>query len=338
MRDLRPDIVHAHHYTVFGVEMFSIIKRVVPDCRIVLTLHEYLAICHNHGQMVKTGSHRLCRQATPIDCAKCFPEFAPRDFFLRQLYEQKFLRDVDVFVSPSSFLARRYTAWGLPENRMQVLENMPPQGIESSPPPARRQSAGRDIHVGFFGQMSPLKGIDVLIEAAGALEKAGTVNLVIHIYGDYSNQPMAFQARVTEALTEAGANVHYHGPYDNADVISLMRDVDAVVVPSIWWENAPVVIEEAMMARRPVICSDIGGMAEKIRPGLDGFHFSAGRSCSLARVLQDLAERPTLLEELAVTLRRPWTSDRALRAHLDLYAGLRSGTVLLNSENRRVYA
>ena len=51
-----------------------------------------------------------------------------------------------------------------------------------------------------------------------------------------------------------------------------MAEVDWVVVPSIWWENAPLVIQEAFRHRRPVICGDIGGMAEMVRDGVDGLH------------------------------------------------------------------
>jgi glycosyltransferase involved in cell wall biosynthesis len=98
--------------------------------------------------------------------------------------------------------------------------------------------------------------------------------------------------------------------------------VDAVIVPSIWWENSPVVIQEALQAGRPVICSNIGGMAEKVRPGLDGLHFAAGQPRSLARLLQSIANRPEMLDEIAATIRPPWTAEDALRAHLDLYHSL----------------
>jgi glycosyltransferase involved in cell wall biosynthesis len=323
--DLQPDIVHAHHYTVFGVETFPIIKRAAPDCRVVVTLHEFLAICHNHGQMVKRSGNRLCNRDSPLDCARCFPDKAPRDFFLRKHYIQTMLRDVDMFISPSAFLAERYIAWGVPASRMQVLENMPPP-----PGPARRvaggaartQGPGQDVHIGFFGQMSPLKGVTTLIEAARDLAAAGIDNLVIDLYGDYSNQPPDFQAMVVDALKTADANVHYHGPYDNADVLDLMNNVDAVIVPSIWWENSPVVIQEALQAGKPVICSNIGGMAEKVRPGLDGLHFAAGQPRALARLLKSIANHPEMLDDIAATIRPPWAAEDALRAHLELYRSL----------------
>ncbi len=323
--EIAPDIVHAHHYTIFGVETFPIIKRAAPNCRTVVTLHEFLAICHNHGQMVKTGNNRLCNRESALDCSRCFPDKAPRDFFLRKRYIQTMLRDVDMFISPSAFLAERYIAWGLPAERMCVLENMPP--AEHQPGRARRmpdsvRAAGQDIHIGFFGQMSPLKGMTTLVEAARELAAAKVDNLVIDLYGDYSNQPPEFQTMVLEALQKTDGNVHYHGPYDNADVLDLMRGVDAVIVPSIWWENSPVVIQEALQARKPVICSNIGGMAEKVRLGLDGLHFAAGQPRSLARLLQSIANRPEMLDEIAATIRPPWAAEDALRAHLDLYGSL----------------
>jgi glycosyltransferase involved in cell wall biosynthesis len=64
-----------------------------------------------------------------------------------------------------------------------------------------------------------------------------------------------------------------------------MEHVDWVVVPSVWWENSPLVIQEAFLHRRPVICSDIGGMAEKVTDGVNGLHFAAGDPASLAETI-----------------------------------------------------
>jgi len=338
--ELRPDVVHAHHYLQFGVEIFSIIKRAHPASKIVLSLHEFLAICLNHGQMVKTGSFRLCDTETPSDCARCFSERAPRDFFLRKNYIQMFLDDVDLFVSPSRFLAERYIAWGLPAEKLVVLENMPPSaGGPSTPspvdgngeaatPPATDLLRDADrIHVGVFGQMSPLKGIPLVVEAARQLHAAGVENLMIDLHGDYSNQPADFKLAVTEALEAAGENVAYHGAYDNSRVHHLMRSVDAVLVPSIWWENSPVVIQEAYSNGKPVICANIGGMAEKVRPGLDGFHLEAGQASSLAQLLLRVSRNPAMLTDLTPTLQRPLLPAQAVQAHLALYQATGEGAV-----------
>ena len=85
LEELRPDVVHLHHYTNFGVEALLHIRRALPEARIVLTLHEYLAICNHFGQMVKRPGFGLCDRSGPRDCARCFPERTEQDFFLREL-------------------------------------------------------------------------------------------------------------------------------------------------------------------------------------------------------------------------------------------------------------
>jgi glycosyltransferase involved in cell wall biosynthesis len=84
-----------------------------------------------------------------------------------------------------------------------------------------------------------------------------------------------------------------------------MRSVDAVLVPSIWWENSPLVIQEALASRRPIICSDIGGMAEKVRDGIDGCHFRAGDPRALAELLASLSRAPERLQAMQATIGRP---------------------------------
>ncbi len=332
LRELRPDIVHFHHYAHFGVEAFAIVKRTLPEARVVLTLHEFLAICHHHGQMIKTGTSQLCERDGPIDCSSCFPSRTPRDFFLRKAYIAKFFGFVDLFISPSRFLADRYVRWGIDGRRMIVLDNVliPPtpagvrEGATGSPALQRRRGdrRRRTVRIGVFGQMSPLKGIVVVLDAARLLAEAGVDDIAIDIHGDYSNQPPEFQAVVEAGLKGAGGNVRYHGAYDNAQVHRLMRSVDAVLVASTWWENAPVVIEEALANGRPVLCSNIGGMAEKVRPGVDGLWFEVGDSRSLMDLLRDIAAEPDILAELAATMRVPLSAEAAAGRHRAVYDAL----------------
>ena len=375
--ELKPDIVHTHHFVRFGVEMFGAIRRGWPKAKIVLSLHEYLAICNHHGQMMKTRTFRLCEKESYAACAACFPQHGERDFFLRKRYLQMFFDDVDLFISPSHFLAGRFRSWGLPDAKLAVLENMPPErdgsrfaeawtspnkgpdkgpdkGPNKAPEPlapgslpsrsatapvgasARlsqlrrprlaneqdkfaRRAGLRTLRFGFFGQMSPLKGITVLMEAARRLNTLGIANAVIEIYGDYSSQPIEFQKVVEEALEEAGENVVFHGAYDNAQVNALMQQIDAMVIPSTWWENSPVVIQEAFTNGKPVICSNIGGMAEKIIHGVNGMHFEVSRPASLAEVLAELATDPDKLAALTAGVRPPPTADEVLDRHLELY-------------------
>ncbi|MCB2013827.1 MAG: glycosyltransferase family 4 protein [Sphingobium sp.] len=301
LMDIQPDVVHLHHYTNFGVETLYTIRRTLPDAKIVMTLHEYLAICNHFGQMVKRPSFRLCEQSGPRECNQCFPERSPQDFFMRELFLKRFFRLVDQFISPSHFLSERYAQWGIDADRIAVIENGVPDLERRGTLPYPDTDDG--LVFGFFGQISRLKGINVLFDAAAELVDEKDIRIEIH--GDYSSQPEEFQREFQERLKDAPPNLVYMGPYDNRHVDRLMQSVHAVLVPSIWWENSPLVIQEAFANRRPLICSDIGGMAEKIRDGIDGFHFQAGNGRSLAAVLKKIAREPKALNKMPDNIIQP---------------------------------
>ena len=320
LSELRPDVVHFHHYLDFGVEAFLHVRETLPDCRIVVTLHEYLAICHHYGQMVTRSSHALCHEATPVRCGRCFSDISATDFFLRKQYIQRFFALVDRFIAPSEFLSRRYVEWGIAESRIAVLENVirtPAQPVAQPAAPKRLEAM--PLRIGFFGQVSMLKGINVVFEAAAMLAEAKNFNIVFDIHGDHSGQPPEFQKDFLERLAKAGRNVKFHGPYEPQRVDGLMRSVDLVLVPSIWWENSPVVIQEALRNRRPIVCSDIGGMAEKVRDGVDGFTFSAGNAVSLVAQLTRLHKAPEKLQEMEQSMRCAADAGVCTEEHVALY-------------------
>jgi glycosyltransferase involved in cell wall biosynthesis len=107
-----------------------------------------------------------------------------------------------------------------------------------------------------------------------------------------------FETEVRRLLGEAGANVTVAGPYAHGDLPALMGNVDWVIVPSTWWENSPLVIQEAFLHRRPVICSGVGGMAEKVHDDVNGLHFVLGNPGSLAGAIGKAVTTPNLWETL----------------------------------------
>ena len=315
--ELAPQIVHFHHYSNLGVEVFHILKRAVPDCTILLTLHEFLAICNHYGQMVTRDHNSLCYESSPARCQTCFPEFSRSDFFLRKLYIQRFFDMIDGFIAPSQFLADRYIAWGVPAEKMTVMENVVPPGRDGQTD--ARAWPDLPLRIGFFGQISPLKGIDILLKAAQELDGEDGYGVTFDIFGDYRGQPKEFQDAFLDGLTRIGSNVRFHGPYGQTRVDQLMQSVHAVLIPSIWWENSPVVVQEARRNRRPIICSDIGGMAEKVRDGVDGWHFPVGSVFGLTALIRRLAERPEMVATLSETMQPPDTTTAAVAAHVALY-------------------
>lgn len=320
LQQLRPRVVHFHHYVNFGLEAFLHVRETLPDCRIVLTLHEYLALCHHYGQMVTRNEHRLCYEASSAHCSRCYSDIAPSDFFLRKLYIDRFFELVDHFIAPSEFLAERYITWGLPRNRISVVENVIAGPVQART--AARREPDDPLRVGFFGQISSLKGINVLLDAAEILEERRERSIVFDIHGHYAGQPPEFQADFLARLPKLGRNVRYHGAYDQRRVDELMRRSDLVLLPSIWWENSPVVIQEALRNRRPVVCSDIGGMAEKVRDGIDGFHFPAGDSLALASLLLRLARSPDEFSNVEKSMAKPALPGDIVARHVRIYQSL----------------
>jgi glycosyltransferase involved in cell wall biosynthesis len=140
--------------------------------------------------------------------------------------------------------------------------------------------------------------------------------------GNLEVQPEAFQQDFKRLVTAAGRRVRFFGSYKAADLPRLMREVDWAVVPSTWWENSPVVIQEAFFHGRPVIASDIGGMAEKVRDGVDGLHFRVGSAESLVDRLIEAIQTPGLWSRLRSRIKKPVTAPEAARRHRELYARL----------------
>lgn len=321
LEQLRPDVVHVQHSYLLGYDLLREVRHTLPGAPIVYTLHELLPICHNRGQMVRTWGTELCDQASPARCHTCFPGTPPERFFLRTRYIQSQLALVDRFICPSRFLAERFCEWGLQPEKV-LVEEYGRSGSPPAPAPTHRASEP-PVRIGFFGQLSPFKGVDVLLEAALSLQQAGSPARVT-LHGSHLDlQSPAFRARFEELLSATAPTVRLHGAYGPADVDELMGNVDWVVVPSIWWENSPLVIQEAFQRGLPVICSGIGGMAEKVADGVNGLHFRPGSAVELAATISRAVEDPDLWQRLHSGVPRIYPMEQHVSWLADLYDRLR---------------
>jgi len=155
IRALKPTIVHTHHYAHLGLEYLRVIKQVDPTIRIYMTLHEFMAICRNNGQMVKTTGNRLCSSESLDECRQCFPAQTVEDFWLRKHYFQSTFKLVDGFVSPSEFLRQRYIQWGLKPEQIVVIENG--HSDEPTLPPRSLREGKRATVSPFLARSTPTK-------------------------------------------------------------------------------------------------------------------------------------------------------------------------------------
>ena len=312
-----PDVVHFHHVIGFGVEAIALTRRVLPRARIVVTFHEYLAICANHGQMMKTSKKQLCHGASPASCNACFPNRSPTQFFSREQHIKNHLLLADAFVAPSRFLAERFIAWGLPAERFRVIDN----GVTGVPAPPRTLAEGkRRDRFAFFGQISEFKGLHIVLDAIGRVPDDIWGDATLSVFGgNLELQPEAFQGRFARLLAGAGRRARFFGSYRQDDLAGLMADIDWVIMPSIWWENSPVVIQEAFLHRRPLMVSGIGGMAEKVRHEVDGLHFRVGSPESLADAMTRALTEAALWPRLSQAAPEPPSTTAVAGEHLALY-------------------
>jgi hypothetical protein len=192
---------------------------------------------------------------------------------------------------------------------------------DAEPSPHRRlSSTGRRDRFSFFGHLNPYKGALVAIEAAKRLAQQTDNQISLTLHGSSDFQTDDFKAELAKA-SEGAPFIVAHGRYARDELPQLMADADWVIVPSIWWENAPLIIQEAFQHRRPVICSGIGGMAEAVRDGVDGLWFNAGDSRQLADKMAEALD-PNCWAHLVAGINAPRKMSEAADDHLALYKEL----------------
>jgi glycosyltransferase involved in cell wall biosynthesis len=291
--DQQPDIVHFHHTMFLGYDILRVTRNTLPDVPIVYTAHDHTPICHRDGQMVRVGTEQLCHESSPRRCHECFPHISQQDFFMRERFIKSQLSAVDLFIMKSAGQLERYVRWGIP--RGSIVHEP-----HSRPPTEMIPDAGQELprnRFGFFGQLTAYKGANVLLEAMSMLGADFDGTLSIH-GANLELADQEFQDQLGELLEQAHGNVRLIGEYSSDDLTALMSRIDWVVVPSITHETGPLTLLEAFERGRPVICSDIGGMAEKVTHEVNGLHFRRGNAHSLAQAMRRAAQDPDLWRQL----------------------------------------
>ncbi len=314
LQQVSPEIVHFHHFTQIGIDALALVRRLRPAARIVVTLHDYQLICANDGLMTTTAD-ALCDRASNDACHGCFGDIPAERFALRRRHLRNLLDLIDGFVSPSHFLKARFVDWGLPAAKIEVIAN----AVPAAPAVAAAEDRPRR-RFGLFANLAPHKGAMLALDAAKQLDDLEGFELRVH--GANLYREPGFTAALDSALAAAGPQIVAFGPYRRPDLARLMAAVDWVVVPSTWWENAPLVILEAFRHGRPVITADIGGMVELVRHETDGLIFQARNATDLARTLRRAATEDGLWDRLVRQLPVPPTPRDSVTPHGALYTSL----------------
>ena len=235
---------------------------------------------------------------------------------MRELFIKSFLQLVDHFICPSKFLRDRYVSWGLPAEKVVVLDNgqtdhhsqgfdLPDQNIEQ--------------RFAVLGQLSRLKGTLVVLDAVRMLPAAIRKKVRVEIHGSVQYALEDFRDELARGMLGLEDSVRLCGPYLPEHATGILRRNGWLIVPSIWWENSPLVIQEAFAAGRPVLCSNIGGMAEKVADGVSGLHFRVNNAGDLAARMEQCVSQPGIWEDLRRNAPKPISIEQAVDSLLELH-------------------
>ena len=301
-----PDIVHLQHLT--GIPAGAVARLGESDIPYIISLHDYWYGCAN-GQLLTNDTHMLCAgpDARFHNCGRCAvaragwaggaglfgPLAAPlmrrRDEALRPIFT-----GARRIMAPNEFVRQIHAAMGLPTDR--VIIN--PLGLDRPPGLAAQGAARRTAHVpgtlklGYVGSISSQKGLHVLIEAMNGLPEEG---VTLDIYGDLAVFP-AYVAELRALARHSG--IRFQGLLVREQLWAVLGALDAMLMPTLWYEASPATIREAFAAGLPVIASDLGAPGSMIRHGVDGLLFPVGDVAALRATLARLAADPALLDTL----------------------------------------
>ena len=339
MASFRPDIVHVHHFGLLGMGLCEAVKK--SGAPLLFTATDFWLLCplgqlewprgtvcagptsqagnclqHIGTQMLEARlpwagkTARAAPQAAfelSARMSRVFPvgPLAPvASLSHRRNAIKERLQQIDIAFAPTEPVALQMMAAGLSRARIVDL----PYGVE---PPVRDQDvisarAGSAIVIGFIGSLAPHKGAHLLLEAIGLVGRDDAVE--VRIYGDETvNPPYVLSLRALAA--EAVHPVSFQGTFLEEEFGRVLSEVDVLVLPSTWRENRPLTLLAALLARVPVIVSDMPGMTCEVVQEDNGLIFPAGNVTALAAILRRVVREPELRYKLAASERRPARLD-----------------------------
>ncbi|MCX7957723.1 MAG: glycosyltransferase [Deltaproteobacteria bacterium] len=312
VRTFRPDVVHFQHLIFHSVGYAKILKE--NNIPAVLTVHDFYYCCPNLGQRLFLGRFR-CRERIPIKCALCFrtskinisavdksvyqkvkdnkvvsqlSSFLPeislfvkglRLFSIHPTLEEiisreqemlSFLGRMNLIISPSVFYQKYYQKISGHHNIVYL-----DYGFEKKR--VKQQVRNNEIlTLGFVGTISHHKGAHLLIELARRIP--GKIRILV--WGNDKND------RILSKRLKSLRNVEYRGEFLSDEKAEVYKSIDYLIVPSVWEENSPLVIHEALIHNTPVIASKRGGNPELVKEGVNGFLFEPDEKDSLLKLVE----------------------------------------------------
>lgn len=265
MATRRPDLFHTHLVDGFSASIWRAARR--AGLPVVHTAHDYHLICPRAFMLSK--SWKLCTD----------PGLGCRVY---RRWHLATARDIDVFCSPSRFLIDTHVEAGMPAKDARVVRN----GIPLPAPFASERGPDELLRLLMPARLTVEKGVRVVLDAMRLIGPETPVELDVAGRG-------ALEPEVVAAAA-ADPRIRYHGYVSGDQKTELFRQADMLLLPSLWYENAPVAIVEAAAYGIGVIASRIGAIPEFVRDGGTGVLFEPGSAPDLAAAIRRVAGDPGL--------------------------------------------
>jgi len=325
--EIEPDIIHFFHLSRLGAGLIDVVSElgipafftptdfwsVCPSSQLLLDIGGVCRGPSTHsGNCVKHVA-ALTRVSRVAKIARVIPDFiadkvvklVSLDGFstyplCREVSAMKARRNFIVsrinalagIISPTSLMTEILLENGVDKQRIEQLA----YGIDmvGYGQKIRGEEKGKKITFGFIGTLAPHKGCHVLVDAFKEIP-AGCARL--KIYGRPDDFPDYYQDLKRRA--DQVEDIEFCGTFSNSEIATVFSGLDVLIVPSLWYENTPLVVYSALAAKCPVVASDFPGMSEVVHDGGNGLLFKAGNVSELSAHLCSLAEDITLLSRLS---------------------------------------
>jgi glycosyltransferase involved in cell wall biosynthesis len=206
-------------------------------------------------------------------------------------------KKVDIFISPSKFLAEEAHNFGIEKNKLVVIPHGIP-GVEKNFKIIKSiYTKNSKINFGFTSHITEDKGFYLLTSEFKKLLKKYK-NIQLSVYGSYDKK----DKDIKKVLAGLNPPISYRGVYDSKDTGKILSKIDVLVVPSLWNEIYGLVVDEALLYKTPVIISNRGGMPERVENEKTGFIFNPDVKNSLYSKLERIAKNPIILNNIQKNL------------------------------------
>jgi glycosyltransferase involved in cell wall biosynthesis len=332
LKQFRPDIVHFFHLGLLSASAIDVCHELgIP---MVMTPTDFWLICPNN--QLRLPDNSLCK-GPDLDSVNCMKHavsnnqsplvaglfnrlphggvaamiyavnrgafsgawFSPlvRALSQRAGFLRERMNKLDRVIVPTRLMEEMLIKNGLNPDKVSYNRF----GIRSTTPEAHEPDGDGKLRIGFIGGLAEHKGAHLLISAVRRLPHIASIELKIYGRNDIFPE---YQAKLRQ-LADGDERIHFCGTFPNEQIGKIFAGLDVLVVPSIWYENTPLVIYSAQAAGCPVIATNLGGMAEVIEHEKNGLLFEMGDIAGLASAIGRLAHDRVLLQQLAMNAPKP---------------------------------